>query len=913
MSILSPDQWLALGPYLDEGLSKTDEERRVWLSTLRADSPRLAEQLEVLFHDYRTVEEEGFLERHNVEMPGLSGLAGQKIGVYTLVSQIGQGGMGSVWLAARNDGRFERRVAVKFLNISLIGKGGEERFKREGKILGRLAHSYIAELIDAGVSQTGQPYLVLEYVEGDQIDRYCDHRKLSVEARIYIFLEVLRAVAQAHANLIVHRDLKPSNVLVRNDGQVKLLDFGIAKLLEDDGVAAGLTFSGGPALTPAYAAPEQLGGGAITTATDVYTLGVLLYVLLTGVHPVGSEVRTAADLVKAIVETLPARPSEVVIPRKGKSVVARRNAIQRATTPYRLRRLLRGDLDTIVLKALKKDPAQRYCSVTALADDLRRYLKHEPISARPESLFYRTGKFVRRHRAAAALATLATIAIVAGVTGTLLQSHKARAQRDFAFRQLARAESINDLDNFLLADAAPSGKPFTANELLERAEEIVQRQHGDPVNRAELLTSIGRKYMGQDEDAKARGILEQAYVVSRSLSDPSVRAEASCTLGSVLAHSDLERAEALVQQGLRELPKEPQFTLDRVSCLLSASAVSREQDGSQEAIARSQAARELLASSPLRSELMDLRVQLSLAESYRTAGRHREAITAFEKASALMTALGRDETETAGTMFNNWALALHLSGRPLEAEKLFHRSIDISRGGQSEEGVSPMLLVNYARTLREIERRDEAAGFAERAYAKAELSGNQVVMNQSLLVRARIYREQGNLDRAQVMLSEVEPRLRKALPAGHLAFAALATEHALLRQARGDLAGALQWSNQALAICEAKAGAGGDDYLSYVLIPRSDIERQLGRVDDATRDATRAVSILQKATEPGTFSTFLGHAFYGQGRALQSQGKREQARAAFQLAVANLQSTLGPDHADTRAARQSVELETQVR
>ena len=306
-------------------------------------------------------------------LPSTPGLAGQTIGPYTLISQIGQGGMGSVWLAERSDGRFERRVAVKFLNIALMGKSGEERFKREGSILGRLAHPHIAELVDAGVSAAGQPYLVLEYVEGDHIDRYCDQQRLDVEARIRLFLDVLDAVAHAHANLIVHRDLKPSNVLVRNDGQVKLLDFGIAKLLEGEGQEGGatvLTVEGGRAMTPEYAAPEQVTGAPVTTATDVYALGVLLYVVLTGQHPAGSGLRSPADLVKAIVDTEPTRPSEVVSATNANAKETTTNAARRTTTPDKLSRLLRGDLDTIVAKALKKNPQERYASVTALADDL---------------------------------------------------------------------------------------------------------------------------------------------------------------------------------------------------------------------------------------------------------------------------------------------------------------------------------------------------------------------------------------------------------------------------------------------------------------------------------------------------------------------------------------------------------------
>ena len=214
--------------------------------------------------------------------------------------------MGSVWLAERSDGRFERRVAIKFLRFAVAAHSGAERFKREGKILGQLAHRHIAELIDAGVTPKGEPYLVLEYVEGDHIDEHCDKRGLDVDARIRLFTDVLSAVAQAHGNLIVHRDLKPSNVLVRSDGQVKLLDFGIAKLLGDEtgsGEATMLTLDGDSALTPQFAAPEQITGSAITTATDVYALGVLLYILLTGQHPAGASTRCAAELVKAITET----------------------------------------------------------------------------------------------------------------------------------------------------------------------------------------------------------------------------------------------------------------------------------------------------------------------------------------------------------------------------------------------------------------------------------------------------------------------------------------------------------------------------------------------------------------------------------------------------------------------------------
>ena len=231
-------------------------------------------------------------------------LTGQVVGAYTLRSLLGQGGMGSVWLAERTDGRYTGVAAVKLLNASVVGEDGEARLRSEGTILGRLRHPHIAQLIDAGLAPTGQPYLIREHVDGERIDAYCDAKRLSIEARLQLFLHVLAAVAHAHANLIVHRELKPSNVLVAKQGQVKLLDFGIAKLLEGDGrgTPATVTPSGAAVWSPEYAAPEQLTGGALTTATDVYALGALLYVLLTGQHPARVHTNSPAELVRAIVE-----------------------------------------------------------------------------------------------------------------------------------------------------------------------------------------------------------------------------------------------------------------------------------------------------------------------------------------------------------------------------------------------------------------------------------------------------------------------------------------------------------------------------------------------------------------------------------------------------------------------------------
>jgi len=483
---LSPEGWREVSPYLDQVLSLPEDERAPWLESFRAARPDLANLLQDLLAEHRVLAQEQFLERSPVSETAESSLTGQKIGAYTLISLIGQGGMGSVWLAERSDGRFDRRVAVKFLNFSVAATGGVQRFKREGRILGQLTHPHIAELIDAGVTANGEPYLVLESVDGKHIDEYCDHHQLSVNARIRLFLDVLSAVAHAHANLVVHRDLKPSNVLVRNDGEVKLLDFGIAKLLaEGTDKTTQLTVEGSGPLTPQFAAPEQITAGAVTTATDVYTLGVLLYILLTGQHPAGTEPHSPAELVKAIVETQPPLASEAIA-----SAASKHQAEKCGTTFEKLSRQLRGDLDTILAKALKKAPAERYGSVTAVADDLRRYLNHEPISARPDTLAYRVRKFVYRNRVVVTLATVAFAAILAGSSAAIYQARI--AERRFQdVRKLAHTFVFDLHDEVAKLDGSTKAREMMVQTGLQYLDNLAKNAGGD----LELQKEIAAGYM----------------------------------------------------------------------------------------------------------------------------------------------------------------------------------------------------------------------------------------------------------------------------------------------------------------------------------------------------------------------------------------------------------------------------------
>jgi serine/threonine-protein kinase len=469
-----------------------------------------------LLAELGTLSLQGFLARAPRHPPVPGSHAQQTIGAYTLLSPIGRGGMGTVWLARRSDGRFEGTVAVKLLNAELVGRAGGQRFAREGSILARLTHPHIAHLLDAGVSPAGQPYLVLEHVAGEHLDRYCDERRLPPEARLGLFLDVLAAVAHAHANLIVHRDLKPSNVLVSTEGRVKLLDFGIAKLIEGDvpSVPPTLTREGGAAMTPAYAAPEQVTGGDITTATDVYSLGVLLYLLLAGRHPAEETLHTPADLLRALVETEPPRMSEAVA-RTTTEAPERiaTEAARRSTTPDRLRRQLRGDLDTIVAKALKKAPHERYASVGALADDVRRFLDHQPIAARPDAPAYRLAKFVRRNRATVALSAAALAALGAGVAGTVSQARRATRQAALAGDQAARAEAVSSFlfDVFNQAQpASPGRKPPTVLAVVKDAVRAARADRAmNALARTELLTQLGGVLGNQGDGNGALGLLQE--------------------------------------------------------------------------------------------------------------------------------------------------------------------------------------------------------------------------------------------------------------------------------------------------------------------------------------------------------------------------------------------------------------------
>jgi serine/threonine-protein kinase len=429
---------------------------------------------------------------------------GETIGVWRLVRVLGQGGMGEVFLAERADGQFAQTAALK-----LVRRGREHdpllirRFLEERRILATLAHPKVARLLDGGVTDAGLPWFAMEYVPGRPLDRYADEHQLDVPARLALMEQVLGAVAYAHQNLLVHRDLKPGNIFVTDDGDVKLLDFGIAKLLGDQTASdPEVTLAYGRIMTPEYASPEQVRGERVTAATDIYSLGAVMYQLLTGQRAHRFEKFTAAEIERVVCSTDPEAPS---------------HAVRALRTPERPRPALASDLDTIVLKALQKDPARRYASAEAMLEDLRRFRTGRPLLARPDSFRYRAGKFVGRHRVAVAGALIVMLALIAGVASTMWQAREARLEA-------ARADRVKRFLIDLLRQADPNvtqGKEFSVRQLLERGTQQVDSQLAhEPEVAAELYEVLGNTYAHLDLVAQADTLHRKGLAVARRIYGP---------------------------------------------------------------------------------------------------------------------------------------------------------------------------------------------------------------------------------------------------------------------------------------------------------------------------------------------------------------------------------------------------------
>ncbi|MEM7482407.1 MAG: serine/threonine-protein kinase [Acidobacteriota bacterium] len=502
----TPEAWRRIHQKVAEALDLPPGDRPGFLRRELEDEPDLAQgALDLLAADEQA---DGFLDRPVARLPpddpkDRKHLIGLRVGAFRLCGVLGRGGMGTVYEGERVDEGFQQRVAIKIIHRHRPDLA--DRFRRERQVLAALEHPSIARLYDGGTSEDGSLYFVMERVDGLPLDTYCDRHRLEIRERIELFCRVCDAVDYAHRCLVVHRDLKPSNILVTAEGNPKLLDFGIAKLL-DTGGDATQTLDG--PMTPRYASPEQVQGTAITTVTDTYALGVIFYRLLTGASPYGTTEPTPVELHRAIVQTPPARPSDAAGDTSPADLAARRSSSSA------LRRRLLGDLDNIVLKALRKEPGRRYGSARELADDLRRHLADLPVRARPDTLAYRGAKWLRRNRLVTLVSGTLLVSLVVFSIVTTVQARRLKAERDMARSEKLRAEQSAAFLQSLFESSQPGrsrGEELTVRQVLDRGAAHIDQLSGDPAQQAAHLSTLGTAYRELGLYDQAAPLLQRAY------------------------------------------------------------------------------------------------------------------------------------------------------------------------------------------------------------------------------------------------------------------------------------------------------------------------------------------------------------------------------------------------------------------
>ena len=810
-------------------------------------------------------------------------LIGLRLGAWRLQREIGRGGMGAVYLAERDDGEYTQHAAIKLVRPGWDVGELLQRFRAERQILASLSHPNIARLLDGGVSDDGKPYLVLEYVDGQAIGRYCDAQHMDIAGRLALFLTVGDAVTHAHHRLVVHRDLKPSNILVDGSGQVKLLDFGIAKLLQSD---FGNTASAARMFTPEYAAPEQVRGEAVTTSVDVYALGLLLYELLTGRRPYGATASTPAAYEQAILSQEPTRPSRLAN-ESNAEVVAHAQA--RNQSPERLSAQLRGDLDAIVLKALRKEPEQRYASVAALMDDVRRYLSRQPVAARRGNLRYRALRFLQRHALATALTSTATLSLIVGLGVALWQANVARHERDVARREaLTSAKSLAFMKGvFQLADPSENlGRSVTAVDLLQKGAADIQQQLGnEPAVRAALLNTLGEAHVGLGLYQEGTTLIEQALQEARRLDDVMLLGTTLSALSAASSQLGGERVNDAV--------------------VLEALALPLPDDIAGESL-RATLELQLANHFYRRSEFAEAErwFRQGIARQRRATGSND--VSAVIPFSSLLARLGhKDESEQLLTSTlakaraelpaQHWALAalnaqlagnLSGQGRQLEALPLYAEALKIKRAVYGDDHPSvDVTRHNLATTYRELGRWHAAElifnDVLARDIARFGTAHPKVGATESGLARALLDAGRG---------AEAEPHWRAAMAIARTTFGegdikfgstALGLGRTLLEGAR--------YSEALTALAQAENAFGplgkvAEELLAHTRLTRTRVLLAQGQTNIDCGEARLALAVFVTADTQQAYAEFvLGACLHQQGDAAAAQTLlrhgRDQLRA----------------------------------
>ena len=779
---------------------------------------------------------------------------GERIGAYRVVKEVGRGGMAVVYLAERADGAFDQKVALKLLQPGNLTEDLLRRFEQERQILANLNHPAIAGLLDGGLDDKDRPFIILEYVEGQPIDAYCDHHRLDVDGRLEIFLEVARAVRYAHRQLVVHRDLKPSNILVTAGGQVKLLDFGIAKLLDPTSAgqfAAPQTRTVTRRLTPEYASPEQVLGEPVTTASDVYQLGLLLYELLTGERAYRFASDSVAEAERVICSETPRRPS---------TATASRDALEaRRTTAPQLARRLRGDLDNIVLRSLSKETGRRYPSPAELIDDLERYRSGMPVSARPDTLRYRASKFVRRHRFGLSAATIIGALLVGYAVTATLQAREIARERDRAQSEALKALEVKSflVEIFEVSDPDRTrGEEVTARQLLDqgsgRIETELTRQ---PEILAELLVTLGVIYRKIGAFDRAEALASRALDIQQSLEGQrpgKASAEALHLLALVMRDKGrFDRAEELLGRSLE---------------------IRRRVFGD--------------GSSQVGETLRDLALLL------RSMGRNSEAeVFVLEVLDIVRAAHGEEHEEVASALATLSTVKRNL-GDLKTAEALGREALELRRRIlPPDHPDTARSLADLAQVLRS---QGDLAG-AEALFRDAldsqlqalgpEHSYTAVTMSSLGMTLVAL----GELEEAESILRRALRARLAALPADHPLLASTFNDLGQVLQARGDLDGAIGAYREALERYPEDHRYRAISMLN--LATALEAQGQLARAEGLYRESLDLKRRLRGEDHPSVAVSLM---FLGRG--LSRQGKHQEAQPLLETALRRFRRTLPPGH-----------------
>ena len=860
----SSTEWAELGELFAAALERPAAQRAEFLRDACDDRLELRRQLESLIASHEECGE--FLAELDSQAAGSLLVGGEvtvepggRVGPYRVLRELGRGGMAVVYLAERADGQFEQQVALKLIKRGMDSEEILSRFLRERQILARLEHPNIARLVDGGLAADSRPYFALEYVDGSPITDYCDAHELGTERRLHLFLEACEAVQYAHGRLVVHRDLKPSNILVSGNGSPKLLDFGIAKLLAGElSEATTLTGLGRP-MTPAYAAPEQILGEEITTATDIYSLGLVLFHLLSGRRPRVGQDLTPSDEIGSATLLVQELPSAVALD-DGATAIAHS---------------LTGDLDAIVLKALRRRPEKRYSSVGALADDLRRHLEGQPVEARRPTVAYRSVRFLQRHKLAAGAASLAISALVLGFVGTAWQARVAARERDRAMREAQRSEAVKDflLELFSAADPAQAkGEEVTARELLERGTARVDDLGAEPEIQAEMLTVLGGVYRRLGNAERAQPLLERALGTRQAVfsGDHAAVAESLNRLGEALGDlGNYKAAEVRFRQAME---------------------MRQRLFGGQH---------------PVYAEsLNDVGWAIAMQGDFTTGGAlYRRALEIRRQT------LGPDHGDIAMSL-HNVGLTLHNEGRFAEAESYLREALDMRKRLLGEEHpLVALSLVALASPLGDLGRLDDAARTLEEALELqqrllgAEHPSTTTTLNNLAVLRG----QQGRYRQAEPRFREVVALDRKQLGEEHPFLAMSLGNHAEVLAELGEFEAAEPLFAEALEILRRAYGGEGDEGGGEATLPvQRDVARILGkqgralrlegRLPAAERAILRAVEIY--ATTPGTGTTRHAWALSLQAWVELDSGEVAAAVARFRTALEVQRDSLPATHPD---------------